>query len=911
MNAQGLRSVEKQRLLRGRLIAQEGDIIAVAETFLSSDHPDSLLVSGTDYSVFRRDRVGRTGGGVALFIRRTLNPRPVSLSFDVEMVAIDISGDGYDYRFVCLYKPPNAKYAYVKTMCEALTHLASTRHHLFILGDMNFPCLKGLPANSANDSIFHDLASELFKATVFQLSLTQINFHPSREANENILDLILVSSDIATSLSEVICSEPLGRSDHFCLTVRIPFSAITPLPPRFFRNFKKGDYESAIAFLLDVDWDFYIANSPTIQEFSDHFTSILISAIETFVPLRKAGVKSSLLPPYLMRLRNKVKLTFKARKSRPEPYSESKKKFSSALRRLYSSQEDALLSANSMNEFYGMVRRKLKSSSTDAIDLQGPAGELISDPSQVAQIFSHFFASVYSIDNGIEPMGEPWDRGILERSIVSPADVLRGLKDTAGKLSAGPDQIPAFFLKRVGTSIAYPLSVLFSWSLTSACVPSQWKTAFVKPLFKRKGSKLSVDNFRPISKISSVGKLLEKIVTKNLMNHFLCNDALSNRQFGFRPKHSTVTQLLSCLDTWTKSLSEKRTTYVCYVDFQKCFDSVVHSKLLVALRSKGIGPRLCAWISSYLEGREQRVQLGEDILSQPAPITSGIIQGSCIGPSLLLALLDPLLDKLNSFNQVEAYGFADDIKIFSESSAQLQLALDELNSWCEIWQLRVSPTKCQILTIGSPDNESFRLGSFILPKVSEARDLGVIVDSSLNFQAHSLSLVKAGRRAAFQTLRCFLSGKVAPLVKAYKTYVLPKLEYASQVCYPQRQNERTAIEKVQRFFTRLVYKKCGKKKASYEQRLRFLKLDSIDVRRCKLDLLLCHRMYHHQTHDCDVLTRSHSLRHQRHNHHLLKDPRGCLARLSFFSNRVVALWNALPERIILSDIDTFKQFIGL
>lgn len=264
-----------------------------------------------------------------------------------------------------------------------------------------------------------------------------------------------------------------------------------------------------------------------------------------------------------------------------------------------------------------------------------------------------------------------------------------------------------------------------------------------------------------------------------------------------------------------------------------------------------------------------------------------------------------------SFEGVEAFCFADDLKIYASNPNLLQLALTALNSWCQAWQLRVSPDKCHILRIGNSPQFEFKLGDQIIPEATEVRDLGIIVDSSLTFSQHCIGLEKSGRRSAFQTLRCFQSGRVSPLVHAYKTYVRPKLEYATQVYYPQTRKDSKAVENVQRFFTRVTLKKCGLRKRPYEERLRFFSLDSLELRRAKLDLLLAYKMFHGFTPDCDVLTRYVTTRVHRNNCKLIKEPRGCSQRLLFFPNRVATMWNSLPESVLLSDLNSFKTFIGL
>ena len=123
--------------------------------------------------------------------------------------------------------------------------------------------------------------------------------------------------------------------------------------------------------------------------------------------------------------------------------------------------------------------------------------------------------------------------------------------------------------------------------------------------------------------------------------------------------------------------------------------------------------------------------------------------------------------------------------------------------------------------------------------------------------------------------------------------------------------DRDALERVQKYYTRRLFVKCGLKKTDYESRLKFLGLDKLDVRRLKLDLVACYNMFHQLTPDCDVLSRSKNTRETRQEHQLLKDTNVCLARCNYFSNRVVNCWNELPANIIEGSEDDFKAHLKL
>ena len=251
------------------------------------------------------------------------------------------------------------------------------------------------------------------------------------------------------------------------------------------------------------------------------------------------------------------------------------------------------------------------------------------------------------------------------------------------------------------------------------------------------------------------------------------------------------------------------------------------------------------------------------------------------------------------------------MKIYSSSASKLQTALDSLAEWSDTWQLQVAPQKCQILHLGGGPEPPLTLAGSTLEYVSTVRDLGVTVDTQLSFGAHCERLAKEAKRAAFLTLRCFRSSRVEPLLRAYITYVRPKLEYASQVYSPALRKHSEILERVQRYYTRRIFAKCRLKPRDYDDRLKFLGIDRLDIRRTKLDLMLCYKVYHSMIDNCDLLKRQNHDRTPRFAHHIVKESNGCLARVNFFSNRVVAMWNKLPADVALGAETSFKRFISL
>ena len=300
---------------------------------------------------------------------------------------------------------------------------------------------------------------------------------------------------------------------------------------------------------------------------------------------------------------------------------------------------------------------------------------------------------------------------------------------------------------------------------------------------------------------------------------------LSPKQFGFRPGFSVTKQLITWLDHWTRDF--ERGTDIVFLDFQKAFDSVSHLKLLHKLASYGITGYLHNWFKSYLSGREQRVQIG-DQFSEYTPITSGILQGSCAGPILFLIFINDLPDILDD---VQVALFADDVKLYSMYPDRIQESLDKVGQWCKDWQLTLAEQKCSFIRVGKQQilpPHPYRINGRIIEYNTSQRDLGVLFNHDLILSSHYSQIVKKANTASWQVLKSFTSRRPKTMAAAFTIYVRPILESFSQVWSPIKRQDVSLLERVQRRFTRFLYFKCGlPENTPYEERLNFLGLQQV------------------------------------------------------------------------------------
>ncbi len=334
-------------------------------------------------------------------------------------------------------------------------------------------------------------------------------------------------------------------------------------------------------------------------------------------------------------------------------------------------------------------KQKMKESIRSLNDLSGAS---TTDKAEMAEIISNQFASVFSMDDGNEPIFENRTEYLCsEEGIISRCDLLERLNRLDCSKAPGRDKVSQHILKNCSVEISVALEIIFNKSLNEGEIPDEWREANVTPLFK-KGSKLSASNYRPVSLTSICCKIMEGIMRDRITSHLNKHNLISPSQHGFVLKKSCVTNLLECQNVVSGLLRDNKSVDVLYTDFEKAFDKVSHKKLIIKLYGYGIRGRLLEWVKSYLKNRRQRVVMG-DIESEWRNILSGVPQGSVLGPLLFVIYINYLPDGLDSIFKM----YADDSKVIAESSSKLQDDIVKIKKWCERWSMCLNSSKCKVM----------------------------------------------------------------------------------------------------------------------------------------------------------------------------------------------------------------------
>ena len=437
-------------------------------------------------------------------------------------------------------------------------------------------------------------------------------------------------------------------------------------------------------------------------------------------------------------------------------------------------------------------------------------------PEEMAELLNKYFQSVFSPgtpQNNVNYL-QPLQIDCISTVKVTEEKIKLILESLCVSKSAGPDGISPQVLKNLSPSLTSSIFLLIKTCCNKRLFPAVWKCADVTAIHKS-GSKNNVENYRPISLLCVISKVFEKLIYDAI--DLRIRKKFQPEQFGLPPKRSAISQMISFLSQVYDNFSveENEIHSVLYLDFSKAFDRVNHSMLLLRLSSFGIGGGLLELIQSYLTDRYQRVKIN-NVVSQKLKVTSGVPQGSRLGPLFFLAYVDGLLEQTTS----PAFAYADDIKLVYTNLRDTHRDICCIANWCIESDMKLNSDKVTELEIFKGEHQLV-VNDQIVQKVRSQKDLGIIVTENLSWNDHAEERCKKATGAFFQ-IKKNLSLKTSQFLKlsAYCGYVMPILSYGSEVLLLNNAATKM-IESVQRRATAWI---LSDSKSSYKKQLETLKI---------------------------------------------------------------------------------------
>lgn len=434
--------------------------------------------------------------------------------------------------------------------------------------------------------------------------------------------------------------------------------------------------------------------------------------------------------------------------------------------------------------------------------------EASSDESK-ANLFATFFQTVYSsFDND--------DREILDfvrnrndtncyniectaesvYAVISAMDLSKG---------GGNDGISPLFLRECAEILAAPLSFIFNKSICDGIYPDLFKIGQVTPIFKS-GQKSNVENYRGVNVLPSLAKVFERVVYNQMK--LIIPPKISTTQHGFVANRNIETNLMEMTTIAHEAFESKAQFDVFYADISKAFDTVNPIKLIKKLATFRVSNTVLIWLLSYLNERRQYVKVGQ-AKSNIFDVTSGVGQGTILGPLLFIVFFD---DSNNQPPGIHLSNFADDKKIGvivknQDDVRRLQEAIDRFVLWCDENDLAINFSKCKMISLytkNSPIMHNYTIKGQPIDRVSEIRDLGVIIDRKMNFNRH-LEYVCNKANAALQFVKRQSFYFEKDIIKIlYFALVRSNLEFASVIWSPHYVTHKKFVERTQKQIVMLL-----------------------------------------------------------------------------------------------------------
>jgi len=916
-------ATNKMDELCARISTVDPDIVGLTE--IKPKNPSSSVLPQEFHIAGYTSFVNMTGRGSVLYVKNCYCATELVPNFCCEASTwCTIKLNRTETLVIgVIYRSPNCSDEQNALMEKTIRSVTGSNYRYFLLmGDFNYPQIDWssectLEAESHPAQCFLTCTQDCF---LYQHIREPTHYRGGQTAN--ILDLVFTNGD--ELMSDLLYTEPIGKSHHVTLTWNLACHQQRPVTKTMKYSYDKGDYEGARKFMAAVNWEEQLRDL-ALEEIWSMVKDFITEATRTYVPcfvVNDRKVSRRRKPPWMdehamAALRKKQKayanyLKGKRGKDYLE-YVKCRNKAKSEVRRAVRSYERdiARRAKKDPKAFYRYVNGKIKGRGVIP-DLKDDNGSVINEDADKANAFNSFFSSVFTKEDTLNLPDISYRSVKKELADVNftSTDVLKHLLNLKTDKSPGPDWIHPRLLKECAHELALPLYILYMKSLDDGNIPQDWKDGHVTPIYK-KGSRADIGNYRPVSLTSVICKVMEKLLRRAFLDHMLDNEFISEHQHGFVPGRSCSTQLLEVLDKWTEILDRGGDIDVVYLDLAKAFDSVPHHRLLLKLESYGVQGTLLHWMKNFLTGRRQKVMVA-GTGSQWAPVLSGVPQGSVLGPLLFICYINDMPDTISSF----IYMYADDTKIVREVTndrdcEELQLDLDSIQHWSEKWQIRFNSSKCKIMHLGhSSDRAEYKMidngVEVSLDVISEEKDLGVWIDNKLKFSIHVGHAVAKGNQVLGLIKRSFVYRDSDIMKRLFTAHVRPHLEYANAVCYPRFKKDMKQLEGVQRRATKLV---IGFSDMTYENRLRAMELPSLVYRRYRGDMIEVYKyLYGMYSVPCNsLLKRALPSALRGHDYKLFKRQCHSQLRLQFFSLRVTNLWNCLPEDVVSApSLNIFK-----
>lgn len=773
----------------------EIDILAITETWLTGSPSDDPVISTllpNGYRIIHTPR-GSRGGGIAVVYRQSLSISRVDTScrsFEVLECLIQ----GPTVVRMCVVYQPHRTIAFIDEFSDYISDLMTrSSGHLIVLGDFN------IHVDDNNDVTARD-----FISTISSLGMMQHITGPTHRSGHT-LDLVL--TPLVGPLDLTCQSLDCGFKDHFAVFVTANVSK-PALPKRVvtYRKTKTITQEALIATLRSSALtDAQSVGSSDVNDLIITYNSELKGVMNTLAPLKTCEIT---LRPDAPWFNDQIRTAKQHRRQierlwrktglavHREMYLAEKDKVNSlidrAKQKYYNDQVTSC--QGNQQQLFRLVSNLLGRSAESPL----PSGH----PDELVKKFSDFFVSkIKTIQNSIsDTLPHVHDNIVVAQPLthftpITLDQLMRLLGSTQNK-QCDLDPIPTQLLKLASTELCPFILKIINSSLTSGKFPDAFKTALVSPRIKKTSLDPEVlGNYRPVSNLSLLSKTLERVAAEQITTYLSDNDLLEPNQSAYRRQHSTETALLKIHTDIRQALGSNIVVLMAMLDLSSAFDTISHHHLLQSLSAIGIQGSALQWLTSYVYERSQRVMVG-GAFSDVRPLTTGVAQGSVLGP-MLFTVYTRTLGKLLRSHGMQYHIYADDTQIYlqcplddiADGIRRLEESIDAVQTWMCAHRLKLNSNKTEFLIFATKETNrrvptcTLRIGDSTIKRSDSAKNIGVHMDSSLTCEQHvnHVCRVSYAQLKSLSKIKCFISNECLEMI--LHAIITTRIDYCNSLYY--------------------------------------------------------------------------------------------------------------------------------
>ena len=747
----------KQQILRDMVSSIECDsqhlhAVGICESLLKNHMLSSLNLSS--YNILTKNRECKGGGGACLLVKKSFNPILIEVPYEesiFESIAVEININKHEKLLLIeLYRAPNTNVKKFNEHYQKLLQICKNYRNVIIGTDSNLNLLKS-DTHAQTESFLH---------TNLEFGYTPQILLPTRITHKtaSLIDNVFVSPNHSDSAKSTIINSDI--SDHLPCLVQLVTKGTFQVKTYHRKDTSQQNLLKVKEQIDSIDLNICIDDTQDLDTCINNFTECIQIAIDDNCPeievcnkiercYKSPWITESMLKSSIksQRLYGKVKTLAKDHPKYQHyvSYRNILNKLRRNAKRLHlkkileNSGNNSIKLWNAINIALNRVSNKKDLPSEFKID-----GKITDDLKLVTNAFCKYYAEVGERTEKKVKQTNRTYHSYLKKSTennfyCTPAtehEVAKLIKNLKNKSSHGEDAISNKLLKLIQENVVTPLTYLINRSIKENYFPKIFKHAIVKPLFKSGDNQL-IENYRPISLLRVISKLIERVVNDRLVNYLEKYKLLSDHQYGFRKNRSTVDATLDYFGTILDKLNNKETVFTAMIDLSKAFDVLKKNVILDKLNHYGVRGSMLMWFDSFLSNRTISVQIN-DIKSDTECINLGTPQGGVISPTLFSIVINNLE---NCLKYSKGILFADDTTIISSGHgpkiayARFKHDMTEICDWFRANKLLMNTLKSKLLiyknsTIKINFDTSITLDGEKLIESSSAKLLGITFDSN-------------------------------------------------------------------------------------------------------------------------------------------------------------------------------------